>query len=116
MDGVDGLDDFVGVTSIKCQSDKKIVIALSLFICDWKKPLHRALKGYCRLSQVSQQRGRNMNDYDNNKVEIIIELKGREGVAFIEFRKLPGGKPKILKTENFYNKYGMKSLNTEEPK
>ncbi len=57
-----------------------------------------------------------MNDYDKNKVEIIMKLKGREGVAFIEYRKLSDGKTKILKTENFYKRYGVKNLSTGEEK
>ena len=49
-----------------------------------------------------------MNKYDKNKVEILLELKGRNGVAFVEYKIFASGKIKILKTENFYKKYGEK--------
>lgn len=46
-------------------------------------------------------------NYDKRKAEIIHLLSGVHGIAFIEYRELITGSIKILKTENFYKRYGI---------
>ncbi len=46
-------------------------------------------------------------NYDRKKVEIIMELNGRDGIAFFEYRVLSSGEIKILQAKNFFRRYGI---------
>ncbi len=45
--------------------------------------------------------------YDRKKVAIVMVLKGRDGISFYEYRILATGETKILRTKNFYRRYGV---------